>query len=407
MPPTEHAVHGASSSDRWMNCAGSINMSEGIEDLGSIYAWEGTAAHELGERCLRHGLLPHLFIGEITEVEINEDASVEIEVTEEMAEAVDEFVTYVQERIEEAGPDAVVFLEQRSSLEALNPPAPMFGTADVVIWNPVTKFLLVIDYKHGQGVVVDVVDNSQVRYYALLAAVKQKIVPDMVETVIVQPRGYHGDGSIRSDTLTGQELIAFKQELFAAVEATLKPDAPLKPGDWCKFCPAKPTCPALRQQAMDLVEVEFDIVADPASQLPSTEHLTPDQLSGILEHASLVMDWLRGVESYALQVIEHGGEIPGYKLVEGRSNRKWTDPEAAERLLARRGLKKSDRTTSKLVSPNQAEKLLKARGDDPKRLIKYWEKPEGKPKLVPAADSRTEIAASVEAEFDLLEAPKS
>lgn len=412
MPPTLHARLGASSSKRWINCPGSIALSEGLEDTGSFYAWEGTAAHELGERCLNNDTLPHQYIGEEIEVVIKvEEDGTEITtlimVTEEMAEAVDVFVEYVRECIEAAGSDAIVHIERQGSLEKLNPPGgvPMFGTADVVIWNPVTKHLMVIDYKHGRGVVVEVEDNSQVRYYALIAAVAEGVVPDTVEVTIVQPRAHHEDGVVRTDAFDREELIAFKHKLFEAAERTLDPDAPLKVGSWCKFCPAHAICPEQKAHALELAQVEFDIQPAEEISFPAKETLTVEELAVILQRAPYVMDWLREVESHALSIAEQGGHIPGYKLVRKRTNRRWTDEERAENYMARKGLKKYERNKVKLISPNQAEKALKARGEDPSYLEKYWDKPEGGPKLVPSDDARPEIPSSVEDDFDLLPPP--
>ena len=405
MPPTLHAQLGASSAERWMNCPGSITLSEGLEDSGSPYAWEGTAAHTLAERCLRNGEIPQMAVGEYIAVEVREEVFELIEVTEEMAEAVDLFVEHVRGVVKSAPEDAVVSFERRFDLSPLKPPVPMFGTADVVIWLPKLKKLTVIDLKYGKGVVVNAHENVQTMYYALGATVANGVIPDEVKVTICQPRAHHDDGPVRSFQFDRQRLIEFKKELFAAALRTQEKDAPLAVGDWCKFCRAKAVCPAQRANAIALMDSEFDTLPPEEVKLPAPGLLTLDQVATILSRAGLVMDWLREVESYALELAERGTPVPGFKLVEKKTNRKWTDEEKVEAYLARY-LKKDERTKTKVISPAQAEKLMKARGAPIGYLQKLWEKPTGGSKLVPSSDSRPEVSSSIEQDFGALtEAP--
>jgi hypothetical protein len=399
----QHSQLSASGAKRWMNCPGSVRMEEGQPDSGSSYAREGTAAHELIETCLRDGVLdPIDFLGQDIGVPISGEVSEFIAVTPDMVDATTVFVNYVRDRIA-ANIGAIVHFERRGDLGVFNPPVPMFGTADVVIFHPERGHMEVIDYKHGQGVVVEVTRNEQTMYYALVASVAEGRVPDTIRCTIVQPRAQHDDGPIRSYDFDRDELVAFKHELMAAAERTQDPDAPLQVGPWCRFCRAKAICPAQKQHAVDLMQAEFEFEVAP--QVPSPQSLTTEELGVILLRAPYVMDWLREVESYALAHVENGGHIPGFKLVEKRTNRRWKDEDAAERYLARRGLKKSERTKQSVVSPSQAEKLLKQKGLDTARLEKHWEKPEGAAKLVPEEDSRPQIKSSVESDFELLPPP--
>lgn len=401
MPPTTHAKLGASASHRWMNCPGSIQQSEGIEDNSSKYAREGTAAHELGERILHQrmklqGGRAHDFIGVEIPVEYEEGGETLVEhwtVTEEMADAVQVYVDHVQSRIDEL--DALdeegceVFIEHRFNLAKLNPPGPMFGTSDCTIWHEGSRHLDVNDYKHGAGVAVDATENSQLMTYALGAVVEIGKRPDTIRVTITQPRGHHPEGIIRSYDFGWDELIAFKEELFEAARRTEEEDAPLVPGEWCRFCPAHATCPAKREQANLVAAGAFD-VAPPAGALPDPGDIGDEQLQFIMANAGQVMDWLRAVEAHVMARLERGEEFPGYKLVEGRSNRRWKDEEAVDKYLRGRGLKKGERYVSKLVSPAQAEKLLKPL-EGPDLPERFWEKPEGKLKLVPEADKRPAI----------------
>ena len=409
MPPTTHARLGASSSKRWMNCPGSVQLSEGMPDNTSIYALEGTAAHELGERVIAsqlklQGGTPFDYVGETIEVEGDDDEITLILVTEEMATAVEVLVKHAWDRFEELlelDPDAEIFLERTFDLSPLNPPEPMFGTADITIWCPNLNHLEVIDYKHGQGVVVEVEENSQVMMYGLGATVAQGTVPATIRVTIVQPRVDHPDGPVRSYDFDRERLISFKHELFEAAERTHDPEAPLAVGDWCKFCRSKAVCPAQKDHAVALATVEFDVIPeeDLAEQLPNPGLLTDMEVANIVARAGIVMDWLREVESHALTTMQQGGTIPGYKLVEGRTNRRWINDEVAEKYLQRQGLKKDERNTLKVISPAQAEKKMKARGKNPARLERLWEKPQGQAKLAPVSDKRPELQPSADADF--------
>ena len=409
MPPTTHARLGASSSKRWMNCPGSVQLSEGMPDKTSIFAMEGTAAHELGEMVIAsqlklQGGSPFDHVGTHIPVEGDGGEVSLILVTEEMATAVDVLVKHVWDRYDallEEDPDAEIFLERTFDLAPLSPPEPMFGTADITIWCPTLKHLEVIDYKHGQGVIVEVEENSQLMMYGLGAAVSQGQVPATIRVTIVQPRVEHPDGAVRSYAFDRERLVSFKKELFAAAERTHDLEAPLAVGDWCKFCRARPVCPAQLDFAQETAMIEFEIEPEPslADKLPAPGLLTHQQVSDIVARASIMMDWLREVESYALTTLEQGGELPGYKLIEGRTNRRWRDAEAVEKYLARQGLKKTERNTLKVISPNQAEKKMKALGKDPARLERFWEKPQGKAKLAPVNDPRPAIKTSADADF--------
>lgn len=387
MPPGAHAVLGASSSERWMTCPGSVRLSHGRPDDTSIYAIIGTAAHELVERCLREGIDAADAVGETVAVpERSDDGTIEIhqiEVDEEMADAVQVMVDHVRSRWETGD----VYLELQMSLEALDPPEDMFGTGDVVIWHGDNSLLEIIDYKHGQGVAVDAVENSQLKYYALAAVVTLKVKPETIQMTIVQPRGHHPAGTIRSDEISWADLVAFKRELFAAAEATQAPDAPLVPGEHCRFCRALAVCPAQKQQALEVAKSAFPDDLEQKMELPEPDELTLPELAKVLAAKGQIQDWLAAVESHCFSQMDKGEEVPGFKLVEGRKgNRKWTDEEAADTYLKGQKVKVADRYTKKLVSPAQAEKILKKNKKElPDRLVS---RSDGKPKIAPVGDAR-------------------
>lgn len=396
-----HARLGASSSSRWMNCPGSVALSEGLPDHVSQYAIEGTAAHEVLEHILtpgRKGVPSVVQVGEHT-----------VPVTAEMEQAVRQAADWVLERMVEAREsgdyaEVTLLLEEQFDLSPLQPPEPMFGTADVVIvkrWSDAEMDLHVIDYKHGQGVSVPAVGNTQLQMYALGAVVQQGRMPRSVTVTILQPRTSEQPWQ-RSWEFDVDELIRFKRELFDKAQAVVDGSHDLKAGSWCKFCKAKAGCPAQFELAQSTAMTEF------AGELtaPGPTTLTGEQFAVVLERAKEVQEWLKAVEAEALRRSLAGDPIPGWKVVEGRAYRRWRDEEEAEKYLASRKLKKSERTQAKVISVAQAEKALRAAGDERglARLEEFWEKPMGKPKLAPFSDSRPEVRSGAAFDFagDLL-----
>jgi hypothetical protein len=354
MPPNAHATLGASGAHRWMACPGSVRLEAGLPDSTSLHAIEGTAAHELAEACLQlDNAHPHGCIGSVITVE-----GEHIVVTEEMADAVKVFVDYV--RIAASETDARVEYEMRVGLDVLHPPAPMYGTADAVIWQPHSRILTIADFKYGQGVVVEAENNPQLRYYALAAVLTMKVRPDLICMTVVQPRAEHEDGPVRVATMTWADLIAFRDELLEAAHKASKPDAPVGPvGKHCRFCRAKAICPAQRSTAVAIAQSEFETL--PAAGPPPPEALTTTELLAVMDKASLVEDWLTSVRNYVQSQLEQGHEMPGWKLVAKRATRRWTNETEAEKAL-RKHHKVGDIFTKKLISPAQAEALAKRNG---------------------------------------------
>lgn len=377
MGPTVHSRLGASKAYRWLNCPGSVAAEAPFPDTTSPYAEEGTKAHALLEEWLQTGVQP---AGAYPADAVD---AVRVDAVRVAAE----YVLGVRGSAEMA-------LEHRFDLSPLNPPEPMFGTSDVTLWDDATQTLHVIDYKHGSGVVVDVVDNPQTMMYALGAVVEHGKKPQRIITTIIQPRASHPDGPIRSWEFDWDTLVAFKRRLFKGAHATQEPDAPRQVGDWCRFCRAKAVCAAQADHAESVALTEFQ--ADPVAP-PAPRDLTPEKIAYVLERAALVRDWLNGVEEHALNLLKAGEDVPGYKLVPGRANRKWKDEAAAAKYLAYKGLRMKQRFTKKLISPAQAEKLL---GEDAWRLEDHWEKPEGKPTLARVEDARPALRPG--SEFDTL-----
>ena len=348
VPEKVHAELGASVAGRWMACPGSVRLSRGQPTYETEHSRAGTAAHAVAELCLRKGTDPTMYVG----------TSVEgVEVDEEMAEAVKVFVDYCRSLLEDLQWSSW-WIEHRFSLAELNPPAPMFGTADFVHYDKGSRQLEVVDYKNGSGVVVEVKGNKQLRYYALGAALTLgKDLPiETVKITIVQPRAAHPDGVVRSEIISYVDLLAFAGELMDAARATLDPAAPLVAGSHCRFCPASPICPAQRDMVQLTAQATFE--AMPLDVPPAPESMPIEVVADILSKLPTLEQWAKDVRQYVQKKLEAGEEVPGFKLVEKRKTRRWVSERDAETFLAGAGWGPADIFKQELKSPAQIEKLV-------------------------------------------------
>jgi hypothetical protein len=383
-----HAALGASGAKRWMACPGSVRLSEGQPTFESEHARIGTVAHTLAETCLRSGTTPFQFVDmEIDGIRIDED----------MAEGVAVFVEYCRPLMQyQHG------IEHRFSLAALAPPSPMFGTSDFWAYIPEEKILVVPDYKNGSGVVVDVVNNPQLMYYGLGAALTANVGPiETVRLVIVQPRAGHPDGAVRSWDVDYEELLAFGVNLLEAAKATLQPNAPLNTGDHCRWCRAAPICPAQHAQAQSIAQIEFSAV--PMSLPPAPDTLPPMLLEDILTKLPVLEDWAKQVRAYAQHKLESGEVVRGFKLVAKRANRKWTSEKDVAAWADQAGVSDEELFDKKLRSPAQIEKVV-GKKLMPVELI--TQQSSGYT-MAPEADARPALTPSAADEFTALPAATS
>jgi hypothetical protein len=342
-----HSSLGASVAKRWMNCPGSVAATAELPNIDSPHAQLGTAAHALGELALRRNVDPEMWLGLTVEG---------AEVDEDMVEAVRVYTEYCRALM--AKPGVQYWIEQRFSLAELQPPAPMFGTSDFIAYDPATQTLHVVDYKHGQGVKVEVEDNPQLMYYGLgaLLSVAKELVVDTVELTIVQPRAPHARGVVRSVNIDYLVIIEFAAELIAMARRTMDPKAPRVAGDHCRFCPASGTCPALQAHATAVAQVEFDAL--PLDVPPEPSALPVQVLSEVLEKLPILEEWIKAVKAHAYRELERGNEVPGYKLVAKRATRRWADEEQAKQWLDAQGLTLAEIVKGELKSVAQIEKLV-------------------------------------------------
>jgi uncharacterized protein DUF2800 len=380
----EHSPLGASSYYRWKACPGSINLSQGIEKQESIYAAEGTKAHEIAAKLLKGNAVTEL-------------------IEPDDMEAIATYVDYVNSlRANKTDKEVWCKIEHRFDLTEYYP--ELYGTADAVVYSYALQKLVVIDYKHGQGIPVEVVDapgpngepgkpNSQLMYYGLGAMHELQHLPiRSVELVIVQPRCFHKDGPIRKTAVSPQSLLEFLGDLITDAKATTLPGAPLSVGDWCRFCPAAASvCPAIREKSLELAKEHFS----------QTSPYSPSKLGEVLSMLPTMEAWIKGVRQFAYEEAQAGRIPPGWKVVAKRANRKWLENWTAERIAQELGLKPPEVFEQKLRSPAQIEKLIPKHLHAAMELIVVQESSGNT--LVPDSDSRKSVGGGVHDVFTVIE----
>ncbi|MBO6507329.1 MAG: DUF2800 domain-containing protein, partial [Roseibium sp.] len=340
------------------------------------YAAEGTAAHELAERCLRTNTDAIDHFGEVIDG---------FDVDHEMTEAVQQYLDYVRDQ------PGIRFIEQRVDFSPWVPEG--FGTADTVVIRD--GVATVVDLKYGKGVRVNADDNPQAMLYGLGALNDFQFVHD-IETfklVIVQPRLDH----ISEWEISRDDLVLWAEGIVGpAANLALSDEPEFQPGErQCQFCKAKATCRALAEFNFKTAIADFEDF-DEIGETVRPFHLTDEEVAVILPKLDILTNWAKAVEAYALSRLETGHDVPGYKLVEGRSIRKWIDEEAAIRALSRK-LGAKNATTKKIITITQAEKQL---GKKDPLIAKYTEKPPGKPAVAPLSDKRPALKIDPTEGFD-------
>lgn len=375
-----HALLGASKADQWIDCPPSARAQEGVPDKRSEYADEGTLAHELAEVKLRRRILPcDSKARKILEAKLK-DIHADPRYGPEMENAVQDYVDIVEERFMAAkarSSDAVVLLEESLDFSEWAPNGR--GTGDVVLI--ADGVLEVIDLKYGKGVPVSAIGNPQIRLYGLGAWSGHGFLYDIreVHMTIVQPRL----DSVSTDVMAVDDLLEWAETVVKpAVALADAGEGEHKPGDHCRWCKIKATCRARADANMSALEYEF---RDPAI-------MSLEEIGSILHVAQQLKTWAADVEEYAFEQAKSGHRVPSWKLIEGKSNRKITDLEAAKKILVNAGFEEE-----KILKPRELRGLTEL-GDKvvgKKRLAELLNdvivKPPGKPALVPETDPRPEM----------------
>ncbi len=357
-----HALLSASAAHRWIPCPPSALLQEKYEDKGSEYAAQGTSAHTLAEWKVRR------LLGDI-QPDPRPDL---LYFDQEMEDATDQYAGYIAETIAQAKktcPDPCVMVEQQVDFSRWVPEA--FGTADAIVAG--SGHLWITDLKYGTGVEVFAERNPQASCYALgcLELLDDLYGIDLVTIQIFQPRRGH----ISEWTVNKDDLLKWAEEtLRPAAELAAAGKGEFCPGDHCRFCKARHECRARADQQMALMRYDFE--------LPPT--LTDEEIEDILGQVDHLVSWAEDIKAYALESAIGGKHWNGFKLVEGRSVRRYTDEEAVAKAVQADG---KDPYERKLLGVTAMTQLLGRKHFD-EVLGGLVEKPRGKATLVPESDKR-------------------
>lgn len=385
----EHALLSASSSARWLACPPSAKLEEKFRETcgvpeSSVYAEEGTLAHEFAELRLRW--LSNQ-IGAMDYASALESLRSNELYTEEIEDQVEKYTTYVMESFSAAKavvPDPILFIEEK--LDFSDVVEEGFGTGDSGIIADGT--MEIIDLKYGKGIKVEACENPQLKLYGIGALKKYELLYDIhnVKLTIVQPR---------LDNIVSWEVSV--KDLYKWAEETVKPIAAKayegkgiqKAGEHCKFCLVKAMCNTLAQKNIALAKHDFK---DPAL-------LTEKQVIDIYKQIPMLVDWANSVGDFLFKKATSGEKIEGFKLVEGQSRRRWTDEEKVQELLKSEGYPEDSYNVTKLKGISDIEKLV-GKKSFPAMFEGLIIKPQGSPILVPESDKRPEYKSIEQAKND-------
>ena len=372
---SDHAVLSASGSHRWLNCLPSARLELEFENNESNAAAEGTAAHALCEHKLKKAL------------HMRSKRPVSVYNSDEMEEHSDAYVEFVMEQFElgkQSCTDPLILIEQRLDFSCYVPQG--FGTGDCIIIGD--KNLHIIDFKYGMGVLVDAVDNPQMKLYALGALEIYDSLYDIEEVsmTIFQPRREN----VSTWTIPVKELKDWAEnELKPKAKKAYEGEGDYLPGEWCTFCRAAVKCRARAEEKLKLAQMEF--------KLPPL--LTDSEIEEVLSKLSDLTKWANEIIAYATDAaVNHGKEWHGFKVVEGRSVRKYKDEGAVAEAAKANGYK--DIYRQSLITLTEMQKLMGKKKFE-QILGGLIHKPPGKPTLVPNSDKRLAMNISnVKNEFN-------
>ena len=327
-------IVGGSTAKRVINCPGSVALVQKMPPKpSSKYADEGTLLHNVMAELIMGEEPPDYYLGTRYEDQI---------LTPELVE---EKIWPALRALDIIDPEQKMEIEAETRVGFGDLLPGVFGSTDLI--GRLGNRAVILDWKFGDGVMVEVEENPQLMFYAA-AAMR---TPDAqwafegvteVECIIVQPP------EIRRWVTTPERIAKFELELVQAVKQAEKPDAKLAVGDHCRWCAAKPICPKMTGAVDRALKVQLDSLDAP-------------KISAYLKNADMLEEWIKDLRSLALQMLESGAKLPEYKLVAKRAIRSWSDEEKAKVALFAYGLTESEVMESSVVSPAKAEKALKKR----------------------------------------------
>ena len=328
-------IVGGSTAKRVMNCPGSVALCAKMPPQpSSKYANEGTLLHNIIAEVLEHDKKPIEFLGTTYE-----DITFTKDLLEDKLYPALDLLNLVDPNCE-----MDIAVETRVGFGDFLP--DVYGSTDLL--GRIGQRAIVLDWKFGDGVAVEAEENPQLMFYAAAAMRTPEVQwvfegATEIECIIVQPP------ELKRWVTTPERIKKFEQELKLAVKLAQSADAPLKVGDHCRWCVAKPTCPLMTGAVDRAVHAQLDI-------------LNVEQISGYLRQADMLEQWITDLRALAHRILETGKPLPGYKLVAKRATRQWVDEDAALVAMLNDGIPEDELLTSKIISPAQAEKVLKKHG---------------------------------------------
>jgi hypothetical protein len=327
-------IVGGSTAKRVINCPGSVALVQKMPPKpSSKYADEGTLLHNVMAELIMGDEAPEHYLGARYEDQI---------LTQEL---IDNKIKPALEALDAIDSKRVMEIEAETRVGFGDLLPGVFGSTDLI--GRLGNRAVVLDWKFGDGVMVEVEENPQLMFYAAAAMRTPEAQwafdgATEIEMVIVQPP------EVRRWVTTPERIAEFELQLVQAVKQAEKPDAKLAVGDHCRWCAAKPICPKMTGAVDRALKVQIDA-------------LPAEQISNYLKNADMLEEWIKDLRSLALQMLESGAKLPEYKLVAKRAIRSWTDDEKAKVALFAVGLTESEVMETAVVSPAKAEKALKKR----------------------------------------------
>lgn len=339
---THSKIVGGSTAKRVINCPGSVKLAAAMPPKpSSSFADEGTLLHDVIAAMLTLDYPADVFLGKTYgSATLTQDL-------------IDDKIAPALQRLAEVDPDKEMEFEVEAYVGFGDFIPGVFGSADIIGRRGMTAIIL--DWKFGNGVLVDAEENEQLMFYAAAAMRTPETAwifegTTEVELIIIQPPG------IKRWTTTVKRLKRFEAELLGAVNLSAKAAAPLKSGTWCRWCPASATCPAQSG------EVERTIKT-------SLKGVDAKLLGEMLDKADVLEDWIKSARELAEQMLNASVPVPGYKIVNKRANRSWASEGIAKATLMGMGIPSKDLVETKMKSPAQVEKLLPKGDKIPAELV--------------------------------------